>query len=161
MKSETKRKIGTYAIAIAIPLAVGTLSALLTRGSMGIYGEITSPPLAPPGWLFPIVWTLLYVLMGVSSAIVYLERNKDIVGAVLGLRYYAISLIFNFAWSIIFFNLRRFFLAFIWLLFLIYFIVKTVLQYRKASPLAAYLQIPYILWVIFAGYLNLAIWYLN
>ena len=161
MQSETKKKISAYVIAIAIPLAVGALSALLTRGNMEIYGEINMPPLAPPGWPFPVVWTVLYVLMGVSSALVYLKRERNPESAKRGLTYYAVSLVFNFFWSIIFFNLERYFFAFLWLLVLLYLIVKTILSYRKVSPLAAYLQIPYAVWVAFAGYLNVAIWYLN
>ncbi len=161
MSDETKRKIKVYGLAIAIPLAVGLLSAWLTRGSMSIYGEVETPPLSPPSVLFPIVWTILYVLMGVSSAMVWLNREKDPAAADAGLGYYAASLAFNFAWSIIFFNFRRFLFAFIWLVILLYLILRTIAAYRRVSPAAAYLQIPYTLWVSFAGYLNFGIWYLN
>ncbi|MBR6709502.1 MAG: tryptophan-rich sensory protein [Clostridia bacterium] len=161
MNSELKRSIRTYAIAIAIPIAVGLLSAWLTRDGMRIYSEVATPPLSPPSILFPIVWTLLYLLMGVSSAIVWQNKERDPRAAESGLTYYALSLAFNFCWSIIFFNFRQFGFAFLWLLVLLYLIVQTILAYRKVSPIAAYLQIPYAVWVGFAGYLNLGIWYLN
>lgn len=157
-----KRYIPSYLVAIAIPLLVGIISALLTRGNMSIYDEIAKPPLAPPGMLFPIAWTILYILMGVSSAIVYNsanDKNREAVKQCL--TYYVISLVFNFLWSILFFNLRIFAIAVVCLMILLFFIIKTVLCYFKIKPLAAYLQIPYILWVAFAGYLNIAIAILN
>jgi len=161
MNSSVKQTVKTYLIAILIPLAVGFLSALLTRGSMGIYADIVRPPLSPPAILFPIVWTILYVLMGVSSAMVWIRRKENPTDAWAGLAYYAASLIFNFGWSILFFSFRQYLAAFLWLLVLWYLILKTILHYRKVVPLAAYLQIPYLLWVTFAGYLNLAVWILN
>lgn len=161
MTTDIKSSIKTYGIAIAIPLAVGILSSMLTMDNMRIYGEVETPPLAPPSILFPIVWTVLYVLMGISSGIVWQNRAKDPKSAEEGLSYYAVSLVFNFTWSIIFFNFRQFFVAFVWLLILLYLIIRTILAYRKVSPVAAYLQIPYALWVAFAGYLNIGIWYLN
>lgn len=156
-----RNRIKVYVIAILIPLAVGFLSSLLTMNSMDIYNDLVTPPLSPPGWLFPVVWTILYVLMGVSWALVSENRKKDLSSAACGKRYYAWSLIFNFLWSIFFFNLRWLLFSFVWLLILLYLIIRTILCYNKVSPLAAYLQIPYALWVTFAGYLNLALWVLN
>ncbi len=161
MKTETKQKIRTYAIAIAIPLAVGLLSALITMGSMQIYGELQVPPLAPPAILFPIVWTVLYILMGVSSGMIWLRREEHPKDARKGFVYYAISLVFNFAWSILFFQFRLFLFSFFWLLALLYLIIRTILSYDRVFSPAAYLQIPYLFWVSFAGYLNFAIWFLN
>lgn len=161
MWNKIKEHLPTYLIAIAIPLGVGILSALLTRESMDIYSEISTPPLAPPSWLFPIAWTILYTLMGISSAIVYINKEKNLPAARSGLLYYAVSLAVNFFWSIIFFNMRSFLLAFIWLLLLIYLVVRYVLQYSKVSRLSAYLEIPYIVWLLFAAYLNIAIYILN
>lgn len=161
MKAETKKTVTAYIIGIAIPLVIGALSALFTSGSMEIYGELELPPLAPPSWLFPIVWMVLFVLMGISSATVYLKRDIDPKAATQGLTYYAISLIVNFCWSIVFFNMRAFLLAFIVLAVLVYLIVRTVLYYFKVSPVSSYLQIPYLLWVLFAGYLNIIIYILN
>lgn len=150
-----------YAISIGIALLVGGLSALVTGGSMGLYEDIITPPLAPPSWLFPIVWTILFILMGISAAMIYNDRKASMAQKKSALYTYALSLIVNFFWSIIFFNLRAFFFAFIWLVLLLYLIINTILKYYKIKPLAAYLQIPYAIWVSFAGYLTLAIWILN
>ena len=155
------KKIKPYAISILIALAVGGISALLTMGNMDIYKEVRTPPLSPPSILFPIVWTILYILMGVSAGMIYTDRNSEYKERTAALATYASSLVVNFAWSIIFFNLRAFLFAFIWLLFLFYLIIKTIIAYKKINPTAAYLQIPYALWVAFAGYLNFGIWLLN
>ena len=161
MFSKIKPYILPYSVAIAIPLAVGILSAFFTKENMSLYSEIHTPPIAPPGWLFPIVWTLLYALMGVSSCMIYLRRADSPADTRKALTYYAMSLVLNFAWSIIFFNFRIFRLAFVCILALLYLIIRTILEYRKIYPLASYLQIPYAVWVAFAGYLNLAISILN
>jgi len=156
-----KKKIKYYAIAIIIPLLVGGFSAFLTRNNMNIYDEINVPPFAPPSILFPIVWSVLYILMGISSAMVFLSLDVDFSQRIKALRYYVASLIINFLWNIIFFNLRSFMFSFILLLFLLLLIIKTIYEYFKINKIAAYLQIPYAIWVTFAGVLNLAIWYLN
>ena len=154
-------KIKSYVIAIIIPLIIGGLSALFTMGNMNIYEELNTPALSPPSILFPIVWTVLYILMGISSGIIYNTETASIPQRKSSLYTYALSLIFNFFWSIIFFNMRAFLFAFIWLLALLFLIVRTIMKYYKINKTAALLQIPYLLWVTFAGYLNLAIWILN
>ena len=156
-----KKEIRIFAISIATALAVGGLSALLTSGNMDIYSQITQPPFAPPSVLFPIVWTLLYILMGISSAMIYLQKEKNPQTARKSLVFYSVSLFLNFFWSIIFFNMQNFLFSFIWLLLLWVSILLTILHYRKISPIPAALQVPYLLWVTFAGYLNLAIFILN
>ncbi len=161
MWGKYKPYIKTFIVAIAIPLGVGLLSAFLTKDNMTIYEDLIVPNAAPPAWLFPLVWSVLYALMGVSSALIYNQRITDTAEVRAALTTYAISLVINFAWSIIFFNANAFLLAFLWLVLLFYYIVKTVLEYRKLSPVAAYLQIPYALWVAFAGYLNITIYFLN
>lgn len=161
MWEKIKPYIKTYAVAIAIPIAVGLLSALFTKDSMDIYEEIIVPPLAPPSWLFPIAWGILYVLMGISSGLVYTKKEISPEAARVGLTTYAVSLVINFAWSLLFFNAGAFLLSFIWLLLLLYTIIRTIYYYRKVYNVAAYLQIPYVLWVIFAGYLNFSIWLMN
>ena len=161
MQQTTAKKVKVYAVAILIPLAVGALSAFLTPENMDLYSEIINPPLAPPSILFPIVWTILYILMGISSGMIWLRRESNLKAADKGISFYALSLAFNFCWSIIFFNFREFFIAFIWLLVLLYLTVRTVLSYSKVYKTAAYLQIPYVIWLVFAGYLNLAVWILN
>ncbi len=147
-----------YVIAILIALGVGGLGALLTMNSMDIYTELNQPPLSPPGFLFPIVWTVLYTLMGVSSALIYtsndLEKND-------ALKIYGFQLIVNFLWTLIFFNMRQFLFAFVWLVLLDILVIVMIVKFHKISPTAAWLQIPYLLWILFATYLNFGIFLLN
>ncbi len=158
-----KKYIKSYVVSVLIPLAVGGLSALLTMGNMDIYKEINTPPLSPPSFLFPIVWTILYVLMGISSGMIYNAsvRTSDKTKKEKALLTYALSLIFNFGWSLIFFNKRAFFFAFVWICVLLFLIIKTIYEYWQINKLAAYLQIPYLAWVLFATYLNIGIAILN
>lgn len=153
------KKIKPYVISIAIALGVGALSALLTRNNMDIYDKINRPALTPPMILFPIVWGMLYTLMGISSALVYVKRDEGDDGG--ALKIYALQLIVNFFWSIIFFNMQSFLFAFIWILLLWVLIIIMIVQFRKISPIAAYLQIPYLLWVTFAAYLTFMVYFLN
>lgn len=156
MESKTKK----YIIGIAIPLAVGGLSALLTQSAMQKFNSLNQPPLAPPSWLFPVVWTVLFVLMGIASALVYMadvprEQKKS------ALTLYGVQLAMNFLWSIVFFNFGAYLFAFVWLLALLAVIIATAVKFRRISKPAAWMLIPYILWVCFAGYLNFAIYLLN
>lgn len=155
------RKIKPYIISIVIALAVGGLSAFLTRNSMEVYTNIKQPPLAPPSVVFPIVWTILFILMGVSSAMVYVKGRESGVPVGETLKIYALQLILNFFWTIIFFNMQSYLFAFIWLVLLWIAIILMIVSFRKVSPAAAWLQVPYLLWVTFAGYLNLMIYILN
>lgn len=154
------KKIKPYVISIALTLGVGGLSALLTAGNMDLYSEIVRPPLAPPPWLFPVMWTILYILMGISSAMIFTSdaSKRDINNS---LTVYGINLFLNFFWSIIFFNMRAYLFAFIWLIALWVTILLMIIKFVKIRPIAGYLQIPYLLWVTFAGYLTLAIYILN
>ena len=156
-----KKQTRNFIVSVAISLGVGILSALLTRGNMNIYEEVSTPPLSPPSFLFPVVWTVLYVLMGISAAIVYNTRTSPLARRKEALTLYYVSLFFNFFWSIIFFNIRAFLFAFVWLLVLLTLIILTIVKYYKINKTAAYLQIPYAVWVTFAGYLNFGIWILN
>ena len=124
-------ELKTYLISIGIALAVGGLSALLTSGNMNLYEEIITPPLSPPSWVFPVVWTVLFILMGISAAMIYLDRFSPTPQKKSALYTYALSLIVNFFWSIIFFNMRAFLFAFIWLLLLLYLIIRTIMKYYK------------------------------
>lgn len=137
-------------ISILIPLAVGSMSALFS-GNMSSYSILDKPAFSPPGFIFPIVWTILYILMGISSYIVYSSNSPNKPKALL---IYGIQLFFNFCWSIIFFGLDLYLFAFIWLIALIFIIIIMIRQFYIVSPLAAYLQIPYLIWCIFAAYLN-------
>lgn len=151
-------KLKPLLIAIAIPLIVGGLSALITSGSMQVFETINKPSFAPPGYLFPIVWTILYILMGISSYLVYMSDSRFKEPA---LKFYAIQLGFNFLWSIFFFNFKLYTFSFIWLVALFILIVIMIYFFYKVNKTAAYLQIPYLLWVAFAGILNLSIALLN
>lgn len=162
-------------ISILIPLAVGALSAFLTRDSMMAFSALEKPPLSPPGWLFPVVWTILYILMGIASYLALtagpafpqatgrLSRtaSENTLSEDPALRFYAAQLVFNFGWSLIFFNQEAYLLAFFWLLILWLLILITTLLFWQRSRLAGILMLPYLAWVTFAGYLNLGIWWLN
>ena len=156
------KKIKPYVISCLIALAVGGLSAFLSRNGMDYYNEAVNKPfLSPPMWLFPVVWSILYILMGISSAVIFLKREENPVQAAAALRIYGLQLVINFFWSIIFFNLRNYLCAFIWLLLLLFVIIIMILQFKKISSAAAYLQIPYLIWVSFAGYLTWMVYLLN
>ena len=107
------KKIKPYVISVLIALITGALSAILTKGSMSLYEEIITPPIAPPSILFPIVWTVLYVLMGIGAAMICTDKVAPAQKKEKALRVYALSLFVNFTWSLIFFNLRAFFFAFL------------------------------------------------
>lgn len=142
--------------AISIPLAVGGLSALLTGDNMQSFQAVNQPPFSPPAWLFPIVWTILYVLMGIAS---YLVVGKE--GSSKALTLYAVQLLFNFFWSIWFFGYGWYLFSFIWLLCLWVLILATLVSFYRISKPAGYLLLPYLLWVTFAAYLNLGVYLLN
>lgn len=143
---------------LALPLLVGGLSAFLTSDSMKQFAQLEQPFLSPPGWLFPVVWTILFLLMGISS---YLVTHTNSPYRVTTLRVYGIQLAVNFFWPVLFFRLQAFLGAFFWLLLLWVLIIVMIVLFYKVKPWAAYLQIPYLLWVTFAGYLNLAVYFLN
>lgn len=147
-------------ISIAISLGIGFLSSFLAQNSMEVYMPLVKPPLSPPAWLFPVVWTILYILMGVSAYWIY-KSDADEKEREKALSLYAFQLFFNFLWPIAFFNLGNYLLAFIILVILWLLIIAMIRQFYKIDKKAALLQIPYLLWVSFAGYLNLAIYLLN
>lgn len=151
-------KIKVYVISAAIALGVGALSAAFTGGNMQMYENLRLPALAPPAWLFPVVWTILFILMGVGAAIVYKSNAKNRSAA---LEVYALQLIVNFFWTLIFFNMQAYLFAFLWLLLLWILIAVMIWQFWKISKTAALLQLPYFLWVTFAGYLTLMVYILN
>ena len=149
-----------YALWIILAEAVGALSGWLSRTGTEIFSEIAQqPPLSPPAWLFPVVWTILYALMGVSAARIWLsepsrERSR-------GLNLFVAQLIVNFFWSLIFFNLQAYGFALIWLILLWVLVAWMILSFRKTDRLAAWLQVPYLIWLTFAAYLNAGVWVLN
>lgn len=155
------KSLKPYVISVAVALLVGGASALFTMGNMDLFASVNKPPLTPPAALFPIVWTILYTLMGLGSAYVYVNRQRTPKAASSGLVIYGLNLMVNFFWSIIFFNLREYLFAFVWLVLLWIIILFMITEFSKVSKSAALLQIPYLLWVTFAGYLTLMIYLLN
>ena len=153
------KKYKPYVISIVATLLVGALASFLTRDSMDIYGRLNMPPLSPPASIFPIVWTILYILMGIGAGLVYVKGEE--ISRSGALKIYITQLIFNFLWTIVFFNFRWYLFAFIWLLILWVLIIVMIIKFHRISPAAAYMQIPYFLWVTFAAYLNLMIYILN
>ncbi len=154
------KKYKPYIISIAISVGVGGLAAFLTRNNMDIYDRINMPPLSPPGWLFPIVWGILYVLMGISSARIFLKA-KEGENVSSALKVYVWQLAVNFLWSLVFFNMQAYLLAFLWIAVLWGLIYTMIKKFSLIDPLSAKLQIPYLIWVTFAAYLNFMIWVLN
>lgn len=175
MKINLKRLL----LCILLPLAVGGLSAFLSRSGMSEFSLLNKPPLTPPAWVFPVVWSILYVLMGIAS---YLFLESDVTlcpkkgkgerplpsceaytkeARSRAFTTYLIQLIFNFYWSIIFFSMKQYLFAFIWLILLLVLIALTMRRFFPFSPKATYLLIPYIVWVTLAGYLNLGVYLLN
>lgn len=155
-----KKPRKTYVLWIAICEAVGFLAGILTRQGTKIYAQTAiKPPLTPPGWLFPVVWVVLYALMGIGAARITLESQS--VKRSRGLNLMVTQLVVNFFWPLLFFNAGVYGFALLWLLLLWGLVLWMILVWRKAEPLAAWLQIPYLLWLSFAVYLNAGVWYLN
>lgn len=155
-----KEKWKSLIVCLLIPLAVGGLSAWLSGGGMQAFAQLNKPPLSPPGWLFPVVWTVLYLLMGFASWLV-LTSDKPKMQIKSALQIYGLQLVVNFFWSIIFFSQQRYLFAFFWLLLLWVMIIMTMMRFYRIRELAGELLLPYFLWVTFAGYLNFAIYLLN
>lgn len=154
----SKINVKRLAVSIVIPLAVGIIASFITKDQMEAFSQLKQPPLSPPGWLFPIVWTVLYVLMGISSYIVYQKQNTLLSDCQ---RLYILQLAANFIWTILFFNLKQYLFSFIWLILLIFLVARMAICFVTVDRKAAALQIPYVLWICFAAYLNIAIYYLN
>ncbi len=143
-----------YATYIIVTLLIGGLSGFLTRNGITEYAVMLKPQLSPPGWLFPVVWTILYVLMGFGAARYDIVQNKIS-------KIYVAQLIVNFLWSFIFFENKAYLFAFLWLILLLVLVILMTIQFYRTDKLAGLLQIPYVLWLIFAGYLNFSVYLLN
>ena len=154
------KKWRPYIISALIAMAIGGLSALLSMDGMEAYStSVIKPALTPPAWLFGVVWPILYALMGIGAAKIWL--SADSVAKNRGLNLYVAQLIVNFFWSLIFFNAQAFGFAFAWLLLLWVLVLLMILQFYRVDKKAALLQIPYLLWLTFAAYLNLGVWIMN
>lgn len=157
---KAKIKWAPLTAALLVPLAVGGVSALLTRDNMIMFEYVKKPPLAPPPAVFPIAWTALYLMMGTASYLVYVAPASAPIKE-RALTVYAVQLLLNFFWPILFFNLELYLAAFIWLVLLWLAIALCAGLFAHISPAAGWLLLPYLLWTAFAGYLNLGIYLLN
>lgn len=155
-----KKKTKIFTVSIALALAVGALAALLSGGGMKAFEYMRKPPLSPPGWLFPVVWTVLYIMMGIAAARVYLSSAQHVKkdGA---LNLYAVQLGLNFAWPLLFFGMEKYGLAFFCLLALLTAVFLTRKRFGMIDKTAGKLLAPYLIWCVFAAYLNLGVWVLN
>lgn len=147
-------------LCLAIPLGVGGLAALLTGGGMQDYAQMRQPPFSPPGWLFPVVWTILYLLMGYASYRV-VTADQDRVKIRRALYLYGAQLAVNFLWPLVFFGLKWYLAAFFVLLVLWILIFLCIYAFSDVDERAGDLLLPYILWVTFAAYLNVGVYLLN
>ena len=149
-----------YLAGIVFTEIVGLVSAVFTRGAVRAYNtEIIKPLLSPPAVVFPVAWTVLYALMGYGAAVVYLSPKSE--ARTKGLYLFVIQLGLNFCWSFIFFTFRAWGTAFAWLVVLLGLVVVMAVMFRKVDSLAGIIQIPYVIWLVFAGYLNFSVWMLN
>lgn len=155
-----KNKLLLLVECIALPLLVGGLSALLTREGVQTYATMEKPPLSPPAILFPIVWTILYVLMGIGSYLVLTsDGSKEEIKSAMSV--YVWQLLVNFLWPTFFFNFQWYLFSFFWLVLLWILVLIMLIRFYRVSKVAAYINIPYLIWLTFAGYLNLGVYFLN
>ena len=144
---------------LAIPLLVGALSGFLTNADVKEFMVTAKQPIfSPPGWIFPVVWTILYALMGFSA---YIIENTSSPRKSRALTVYYIQLFFNFVWSFIFFSANNYLFAFVWIIILWILIIATILEFKMIKNRAAYILIPYLIWVTFAAVLNISVYLLN
>lgn len=159
-KVKGKLKIIPLIVLVLLPIAGGALVGFLTKNSLPVFDTLIKPVFSPPGIVFPIVWTVLYGLMGLASYRIYMHRDAgEDVGS--SLFFYLVQLLLNYLWPFIFFSFRLYGLAFIQLIILLVFIIITFVKFYKVDKIAGYLLIPYILWTIFAGILNFFLWMFN
>lgn len=156
MKIDWKKLI----VCIAIPLLIGALAAILTRGAMTEFGALKQPLFSPPAWLFPVVWTILYTLMGISSYVI-LQSDARAEEKERTLAVYFYQLIVNFLWPIFFFNFGWRLFSFLWLLLLWLLVREMIRRFSAINKMAGRLNIPYIVWLTVAAYLNFGVWWLN
>lgn len=175
MKSKKISKTWVYIVSIAAALAAGGISSVFAMSAMEEYGALKQPPLAPPSWLFPVVWTILFILMGISAARIYIIGKPDRSGktvrcgddsniggqAACALRIYLVQLILNMLWTPLFFTLNLRFAAFVLLVILLITVIVMTCSFFKLDKVSGILMLPYIAWLLFAGYLNLGTYILN
>lgn len=156
------RRISIVALIIAlfIPLCVGGISAALSSQGMVLYKTMNKPPLSPPGWVFSVAWTILYILMGLASYFIFIS-DSDSHSKTIALVFYAIQLAMNFMWSLMFFNWKMYLASFAWLMIMWFIILVCAFRFYSISKTATYLFVPYIVWTTFAAYLNLGSYLVN
>ncbi len=147
-------------ICVIFPLLVGVFATFLNGNGMEVFETVQKPPLSPPAWLFPVVWTVLYLTMGISSYLILNSgaEQEDIQKAI---QIYGWQLLVNFLWPTFFFNFQWYLFSFFWLLLLWLLVLLMIWKFKDISRLAALMNIPYLLWLTFAAYLNFSIWILN
>ncbi len=144
---------------IAIPVIIGALAGFLTKNDVTEFMETVNKPFfTPPGWVFPVVWTILYVLMGIAAY--FIDISKDLNKDKALLIYYA-QLFFNFVWSFIFFTAEKYLFAFFWIIILWLLILLTIIKFKRIDTRTVYLLAPYLIWVTFAAILNFSVYILN
>ena len=147
-----------YLIAVSVPLLVGGLAAAITSGTMDVYESMVKPRYSPPAWVFPVAWTILYGLMGIASGLIFESKAP---GREKSLVLYALQLLVNFLWPIVFFRWQAPLAALFVLLALLALVWWMYRQFKAIDPAAGWLIVPYLLWLLFALWLNLGIWWLN
>lgn len=154
-----KQHVKLYVGAIVLIELLGAFGGFLIREKIAEYGMSIKPVISPPAILFPIVWTILYALMGIGLARIF--QSDESKAKTLGLNLFWIQLFFNLMWGIFFFNLQAYGFAFFWLLILWLLILAMIFVWKSIDPVAAWLQIPYLLWVSFAAILNASVWWIK
>ncbi len=152
MRMEFPMKRKPFLISLSISLGTGVIAGFFTSSGMMRYQDMYHPPLAPPGWVFPVAWLILYTLMGIASYRIYKKNPKAE-----ALKLYLIQLAVNFAWPILFFNLRWYLFSVLWLFLLWYLVSVMIKEFGRIDECAGKLMIPYLIWLTFAAYLNIAI----
>lgn len=147
-------------IFLGIPVATGILSALVSMSGMKRFADVPQPPLTPPGWVFPVAWTLLYLMMGYASYVAWRSDTPkpQVQNA---LRWYGAQLAANFWWSPLFFQWGLYLPALLWLMVMLVLIVVVLVKFWRIDRKAGMLMLPYLCWVLFAGYLNAGVWVLS
>jgi len=152
-----RNKIFKFILYIIIPLGLGTIVGFLSGSNQG-YTEINKPFFAPSGIVFPIVWSILYIIMGISA---YKISESSSAYRNIALNSYYTQLFVNLLWSFIFFKLKMLLLAALWIILLIYLVIKMIINFNKIDKISSYLQIPYLIWLVFAFILNITIYFIN
>lgn len=155
MKNIDFKKLFFY---IIITILIGTLPSIFIFKNMNVYGQLNKPPFSPPSIVFPIFWTIFYILMGISIYRIVQKNPKDVSEAKL---IYYVQLITNALWTPIFFGFKEYFLAFLWIIMLIVFVSAMIIKFYKIDKISSYIQVPYLIWLIFAAYLNFGVVVLN